>query len=131
MISATFSWIQTSILTSGRYGESFSNNLHNPVFKRGNSTGRLEFRTTRTCASGTTPNVFKYNGIALWTVRNTIFLIFFRPLTKCQQRYSSHGSTPISTISIKKKCKAIPLQAWTGPEGSRRLKLPDFKTIGT
>jgi hypothetical protein len=29
------------------------------------------------------------------------------------------------------KIKAIPLQAWTGPEGSRRLKLPDFKTIGT
>jgi len=27
--------------------------------------------------------------------------------------------------------KAIPLQAWTGPEGSRRLSLPDFKTIGT
>jgi hypothetical protein len=29
------------------------------------------------------------------------------------------------------KGKAIPLQAWTGPEGSRRLKLPDFKTDGT
>jgi len=27
--------------------------------------------------------------------------------------------------------KAIPLQAWTGPEGSRRFRLPDFKTIGT
>jgi len=27
--------------------------------------------------------------------------------------------------------KAIPLHAWTGPEGSRRLRLPDFKTIGT
>ena len=27
--------------------------------------------------------------------------------------------------------KAIPLQAWTEPEGSRRLALPDFKTIGT
>jgi len=27
--------------------------------------------------------------------------------------------------------KAIPLQAWTGPKGSRRLSLPDFKTIGT
>jgi hypothetical protein len=25
---------------------------------------------------------------------------------------------------------AIPLQALTGPEGSRRLRLPDFKTIG-
>jgi hypothetical protein len=27
--------------------------------------------------------------------------------------------------------KAIPLQALTGPEDSRRLRLPDFKTIGT
>jgi hypothetical protein len=31
----------------------------------------------------------------------------------------------------KGKGKAIPLQAWTGPEGSKRLKLPGFKTIGT
>jgi len=31
----------------------------------------------------------------------------------------------------RKKGKAIPLQAWTGPEGSRRLSFPDFKTIGT
>jgi hypothetical protein len=30
-----------------------------------------------------------------------------------------------------KKGTAIPLQVWTGPEGSRRLRLPDFKTIGT
>jgi len=30
-----------------------------------------------------------------------------------------------------KEGKAIPLQAWTGPEGSRRLRLPDFKTIRT
>jgi hypothetical protein len=29
----------------------------------------------------------------------------------------------------KGKGKAIPLQDWTGPEGSRRLRLPDFKTI--
>jgi len=29
-----------------------------------------------------------------------------------------------------KKGKAIPLQAWTGPEGSRKLRFPDFKTIG-
>ena len=31
----------------------------------------------------------------------------------------------------KGKGKAIPLGAWTGPEGSRGLRLPDFKTIGT
>jgi len=29
------------------------------------------------------------------------------------------------------KVKAIPLQAWTGLEGARRLRLIDFKTIGT
>jgi hypothetical protein len=29
------------------------------------------------------------------------------------------------------KGKAIPFQASTGPEGSRRLRLPDFKKIGT
>ena len=29
------------------------------------------------------------------------------------------------------KVKAIPLQAWTGPEGSRRVRLLDFKAIGT
>jgi hypothetical protein len=26
---------------------------------------------------------------------------------------------------------ANPLQTWTGPEDSRRIRLPDFKTIGT
>ena len=30
-----------------------------------------------------------------------------------------------------KKGKAISLQAWTGLVGSSRLRLPDFKTIGT
>jgi hypothetical protein len=27
--------------------------------------------------------------------------------------------------------KASPLEAWLGPEGSRRLRLSDFKAIGT
>jgi len=31
----------------------------------------------------------------------------------------------------KGKAKAIPVQTWTGPEGCRMLRLPDFKTIGT
>jgi hypothetical protein len=29
------------------------------------------------------------------------------------------------------KHKAIPLQVWTGPESSKRLRCPDFKTLGT
>jgi len=31
----------------------------------------------------------------------------------------------------KEREKSIPLQAWRGPEGSRRLRLTDFKTVGT
>ena len=29
---------------------------------------------------------------------------------------------------IKQKKKAVPLRAWTGPECSRKLRLPDFVT---
>jgi hypothetical protein len=34
-------------------------------------------------------------------------------------------------IAGKVKSKAIPLQAWRGPEGFWRMRLPDFKTNGT
>ena len=40
--------------------------------------------------------------------------------------------TVTTTFEIKNgEGKAIPLQVWTGPEGSRRLRLPDFKEICT
>jgi hypothetical protein len=41
--------------------------------------------------------------------------------------WQTNKCTPIKYV----KGKTIPLEAWTGPEGSRRLRLPDFKTIGT
>jgi len=48
---------------------------------------------------------------------------------------NSHWYVTYIDITIsnkgKGKGKAIPLQPWMGPEGSRRLRLPDFKTIGT
>ena len=31
-------------------------------------------------------------------------------------------------VEYKVKDKAVPLQAWSGPEGSRKLKFPDFMT---
>jgi len=37
----------------------------------------------------------------------------------------------LAAKSKGKEGTAIPLHAWTGPEGTRRLRLPDFKTIGT
>ena len=54
------------------------------------------------------------------------------PTIERQQTYASDSkSTEIVTQTHKGNGKAIPLQTWTGPEGSRRLRLPDFKTIGT
>jgi hypothetical protein len=37
----------------------------------------------------------------------------------------------LSYFKVKGSSKAIPLQAWSGIEGSNMLRLPDFKTIGT
>jgi len=45
--------------------------------------------------------------------------------------FSKHCTYTFSELVNCVKGKAIPLMAWTGPEGSRRLRLPDFKTIGT
>jgi len=33
------------------------------------------------------------------------------------------------TLSLRSKGKAVPLQAWSGPEGSRKLRFPDFMTM--
>jgi hypothetical protein len=33
-----------------------------------------------------------------------------------------------STRQTVMKCKAVPLQDWSGPEGSRKLRFPDFMT---
>ena len=32
-------------------------------------------------------------------------------------------------FNCKGKDKAVPLQAWSGPEGSRNLRFPDFMTM--
>jgi len=34
----------------------------------------------------------------------------------------------VSYINYTVKGKSVPLQAWTGPEGSRKLRFPDFVT---
>jgi len=47
------------------------------------------------------------------------------------QLHSPAALSPESHMTGKGKGKAIPLQTWTGREGSRRMRLPDFKTIGT
>ena len=41
---------------------------------------------------------------------------------------SDINSQEVLKYKILQKGKAVPLQAWSGPEGSRKLRFPDFKT---
>jgi len=40
-------------------------------------------------------------------------------------------NTACSSLKVKGKGKTIPVQTWTDPEGSRRVRFPYFETIGT
>jgi hypothetical protein len=43
--------------------------------------------------------------------------------------YEQSNSAVFQSIKYNhKKGKAVPLQAWSGPEGSRKLRFPDFMT---
>ena len=49
-------------------------------------------------------------------------------LSYTEESFTSFVSGFCSGQQKKKKGKAVPLQAWTGPEGSRKLRFPDFVT---
>ena len=51
--------------------------------------------------------------------------------TEAGGTYNFHGVLKATTRNLRNEAKEIPLEARTGREGFRRLRLPDFKTIGT
>jgi hypothetical protein len=46
----------------------------------------------------------------------------------CIALLRAHSNVSANNNNNSVKGKAVPLQAWTGPEGSRKLRLPDFMT---
>jgi len=48
-----------------------------------------------------------------------------------QPALAIHPAHTQSTSILKTAGKTIPVQVWTGPEGSRWFRLPYFKTVGT
>jgi hypothetical protein len=44
------------------------------------------------------------------------------------QKASCHTRIKIVFLNDKVKGKAVPLQAWSGPEGCRKLRFPDYMT---
>jgi len=84
-----------------------------------------------------TLNVFYLNiSTSLRTCEVSSMAVCCSPLMSCIPgmlfRYclNDNEMVPVDHI-ITAKGKAISLQAWRAPEGSRRLRVPDFKTIGT
>jgi hypothetical protein len=47
------------------------------------------------------------------------------------KKWVASPAADVFAVKKRTKSKAIPLQAWTDPEGPRRLRLADFKTVGT
>jgi hypothetical protein len=81
-------------------------------------------------------------GLYLDTLHNMLLLIESQDLKTI---YRHHTAMRLENIGLadyrmcfgvaihtcKRRWKAIPLEAWAGPESSRNFKLPNFKTIGT
>jgi hypothetical protein len=68
-----------------------------------------------------------HNRYGFWSVRVTISKTGPRTLSmwcslKCIRLSTTVAQRIVSTYIIK----AVPLQAWSGPEGSRKLKFPDY-----
>ena len=60
------------------------------------------------------------------------FVIILITLFLNSKIFSLYGWFPqkiISQLTIECKVKSVPLQAWSGPEGSRKLRFPDFMTM--
>jgi hypothetical protein len=98
--------------------------------------------TTPSCSSLNIPHLFSltqhffklmFLPCSVWYMCRTSFLVrssFF--IRFCIEFLEDSLSTGCNMGHIYQgKRKAIPLQAWTGPEGFRRLMFPDFKTICT
>ena len=56
-------------------------------------------------------------------------LVRKRALAICCSTHLIQIHTLPSYFKDEVKGKVVPLQAWTGPEGSRKLRLPDFVTM--
>jgi hypothetical protein len=52
----------------------------------------------------------------------------FRTLRRFYSYQPQCGTMYDAFFLVRGKGKAVPLQAWSGPEGSRKLRFPDFMT---
>jgi hypothetical protein len=58
-------------------------------------------------------------------------IAFWGLLLKLWQETPNFVKNRTKISEVLHEGKAIPVQTWRGPDGSRRIRLPDFKTIST
>jgi len=58
----------------------------------------------------------------------TVCRYLFTAKLLCMFRVSQHPSSGVLKTVTAVSGKAVPLQAWSGPEGSRKLRFPDYMT---
>jgi hypothetical protein len=73
--------------------------------------------------------VVSYHSSVYWTGSYRIKRIYFYNCVAEPFRTAKQTGQCVCLTTVEGK--ASPLQVWTDPEVSRRIRLPDFKTIGT
>jgi len=57
------------------------------------------------------------------TISFVVYVLSVRPSVR-----NNLAATGRSSVKLRVSVKSVPLQAWRGPEGSRKLRFPDFVT---
>ena len=103
----------------------------------GKQVGR-KTRATCTCFGINPPH---YSNFAILLVTGHEEMLYIAPVSFCRSLSSSRHPTlklpfklchaiqrQLIRVQTTGKGKAVPLQAWSGPEGSRKLRFTDFVT---
>jgi len=94
--------------------------------KRGNDgVGRREGKENRCCDNRRRTTAMHSRSTAICNSSNTNSKLFSHHLCNCTKINKIATVLHIDCIC---KGKAVPLQAWTGPEDSKKLRFPDFVT---
>jgi len=89
--------------------------------------GRLHLIFPRYLIKGTILGVKVIEHKMCVLIWSTVFFPKYSHSKNNSARYY-HKCTSLFIYSVRQKGKSVPLQAWSDPEGSRKLRFPDFMT---
>jgi hypothetical protein len=120
-------------LTTSQDGVSASFNRYCPHSSR---PPRTKFNYTHTRLQQKEKRKWKHERIKITRTRGIYSVALSSTATKVYSLLGLHGRLSCPSVTWSNNAssagkRAIPLQALTGPKGSRRLRLPHFKTIVT